>query len=124
MENNSNENINVTTDDSEIVGNAVAYSILAYIAILWIIGLVASPEKDTAFVKNHVNNGIVLAIIGAITGVVVCIPVLGWIVGVVVGIAQLVFAIMGIVAAAKSSSSQFDYRRQVPDYQVISLSPA
>src|SRR5574344_1235083 len=114
MENNSNENINVTTDDSEIVGNAVAYSILAYIGILWIIGLVASPEKDTAFVKNHVNNGIVLAIIGAITGVVGCIPVLGWIVGVVgcipvlgwivgvvVGIATLVFAIMGIVAAAK-----------------------
>lgn len=101
MENNSNENINVTTDDSEIVGNAVAYSILAYIGILWIIGLVASPEKDTAFVKNHVNNGIVLAIIGAITGVVGCIPVLGWIVGVVVGIATFVFAIMGIVAAAK-----------------------
>ena len=101
MENNQNENINLEPSETEVVGNAVTYSVLAYIGIFWLIGLLASPEKDTAFVKNHVNNGIVLSIIDIAASIVVAIPVLGWIVSPILYIAVLVFRIMGIVAAAK-----------------------
>jgi len=107
MENNDNINEQTQTvyegnpADVEIVGNAVLYSILAYIGILWIIGLVVEPEKNTAFVKNHVNNGLVLFIANIVMGIILAIPFLGWIVGGIGYVAILVFAIMGIVAACK-----------------------
>jgi len=107
MENNEFENIeNPTVDVStqpEIVGNAVLYAVLSYIGILWLIGLLAAPEKDTAFVKNHVNNGVILTIAGVISGVVNVIPVLGQILSVVLYVAILVFSIMGIVKACQKN---------------------
>ena len=94
-----NENINnqgpvIDNNPSQPAGNGKLYSILAYIGIFWIVGLLASPEKDDPYVKNHVNNGLILFIAGIICGI---IPVVGWICSIVV----LVFAIMGIVAAAQ-----------------------
>ena len=79
-----NENINnqgpvIDNNPSAPSGNGKLYAILSYICPLWLIGLLAEPEKNDPYVKNHVNNGI------------------GWI----ASIAVLVFAIMGIVAAAQ-----------------------
>ena len=87
-----NENINnqgpvIDNNPSAPSGNGKLYAILSYICPLWLIGLLAEPEKNDPYVKNHVNNGIVCGII----------PVIGWI----ASIAVLVFAIMGIVAAAQ-----------------------
>ncbi|MBR5732015.1 MAG: hypothetical protein IKX80_01080, partial [Lachnospiraceae bacterium] len=65
MENNTapNNDKRMATE-AELQGNAVIYAVLCYICPLWLIGLLASPEKDSAFVKNHVNNGILLTIAG------------------------------------------------------------
>lgn len=93
MENNEFEQ-NIIDANSTPEGNDKLFAVLAYIGILWILGLVVAPEKDHAFVKNHVNNGIILAIGSIILGI---IPFLGW----ALEIAVLVFAIMGIIAAVK-----------------------
>ena len=82
--------------------NAKLFSIFAYIGLLWLLGLLISPEKTSPFVRNHVNNGIVLSIFGGAACAICWIPILGWIVCGVVGVACCVFAIMGIVAAAKT----------------------
>lgn len=87
------ENFESNVVDTTPVGNDKLFAILSYIGILWLLGLLITPEKDHAFVKNHVNNGIILTIAGIICGI---IPVVGWIASIVV----LVFAIMGIVKAA------------------------
>jgi len=76
--------------------NAKLFSILSYIGILWLLGLLIAPEKTSPFVRNHVNNGIVLSICLVICGI---IPFVGWCCEVVV----FVFAIMGIIAAAKNN---------------------
>ena len=61
-------------------------SILAYISLLfWLIAFLAGDKEGAKF---HLNQGLVLGIAGLICG---------WILSIVV----LVFAIMGIVSAAK-----------------------
>ena len=86
------ENQNVS---EQLPSNAKLFSILSYVGILWLLGLLISPEKTSPFVRSHVNNGIVLCITGAILA---CIPFLGWICEAVV----VVFMVMGIIAAAKT----------------------
>ncbi|MBN1892356.1 MAG: DUF4870 domain-containing protein [Clostridiales bacterium] len=78
-------------------GNKKLYCILAYIFILWLVGLIQMKEDPD--VKFHVNQGIVLSIAGVALGVIAAIPVLGWILAPIGSIVLLVFAIMGIVAA-------------------------
>ena len=79
----------------QLPSNAKLFSILAYISVLWLLGLLITPEKTSPFVKNHVNTGIVLCITGAILA---CIPFIGWI----AEIAVVIFMVMGIIAAAKT----------------------
>lgn len=83
--------------------NAKTFSILAYIGVLWLLGLLISPEKTSPFVRNHVNNGILLSIAVGIATCLCWIPVVGWILEGVVGVVACVFAIMGIIAAAKTN---------------------
>lgn len=75
--------------------NAKLFSILSYVGLLWLLGLLISPEKTSPFVRNHVNNGIVLSICAAICG---CVPFVGWICEIPV----VIFAIMGLVGACKT----------------------
>jgi uncharacterized membrane protein len=42
--------------------NAKLFSILAYVGMLWLLGLLIRPEKTMPFVKGHVNNGILIDI--------------------------------------------------------------
>ena len=91
----------------EPTGSEKAFAVLAYFGLLWLIGLLKAPEKDTAYVKNHVNNGIILTIIGVASGVVAAIPVIGWIVAAIVGVATFVFAIIGIVKACQNQTYLF-----------------
>lgn len=93
MENNEN------IETKSASGNAKVFAILSYIGILWLLGLLIEPEKNDPFVKNHVNNGILLSIGGAILGVLAVIPIVQIVAG-LASIAMLVFAIMGIVQAA------------------------
>ncbi|MBQ2155184.1 MAG: hypothetical protein IKM96_07345 [Clostridiales bacterium] len=89
------ENQTQVNTSEQLPSNAKLFSILAYISLLWLLGLLISPEKTSPFVRSHVNNGIVLCITGAILA---CIPFLGWICEAVV----VVFMVMGIIAAAKT----------------------
>ena len=79
--------------------NKKVTSIFAYLGwIFWLIGFLAGDKEGAKF---HLNQGLVLLIVGIINCVVGVIPVLGWIVAPVVGIACFVFMIMGIVSACK-----------------------
>lgn len=96
MENNEFDQT-IIDADTKPVGNDKLFAILSYFGILFLIGLFVAPEKDHAFVKNHVNNGILLCI-GEF--ILAFIPFLGWACEIVL----LVFAILGIVAAAKDET--------------------
>ena len=104
-----NENINnqgpvIDNNPSAPAGNAKLFAILSYFCPLWLLGLLIEPEKNDPYVKNHVNNGIILTIVGVASGVIAAIPVVGWIISSVVGIASLVFAIIGIVKACQNTT--------------------
>ena len=70
--------------------------ILCYFSILlWIIAYVAGDKEGAKF---HLNQGLVLNLVGLVaSAVAAAIPVLGALISVV----MLVFLIMGVVAAAK-----------------------
>ena len=86
-------------DSTTPVGNDKVFAILCYVGILWLLGLLIAPEKDHAFVKNHVNNGILLSICGVVVSIICVIPIIGWILGALLGIAVFVFWIMALIAA-------------------------
>jgi len=110
MENNEQFNDpTMNAAESEAVygaptGSEKAFAILSYIGILWLIGLLKEPEKDVPYVKNHVNNGIILCIVNVAAAVLNIIPVVGTIVYGVVGLAAFVFAIIGIVKACQNTT--------------------
>lgn len=108
MENENFDNTTYEVDTQpEIVGNAVLYSVLAYFGILFLVGLLAAPEKDTAFVKNHVNNGIVLFGAGVILSILAGVSAVVWIlipIVSIVSIGLLVLSIMGIVKAVQKQT--------------------
>ena len=109
MENNEQYNDPTMSAESEAVysaptGSEKAFAILSYFGILWLIGLLKAPEKDVPYVKNHVNNGIVLCIVNVAAAVLNAIPVVGTIVYAVVGLAAFVFAIIGIVKACQNTT--------------------
>lgn len=109
MENENFDNNTTYEVDTqpEIVGNAVLYSVLAYFGILFLVGLLAAPEKDTAFVKNHVNNGIVLFGAGVILSILAGVSAVIWIlipIVSIVSIGLLVLSIMGIVKAVQKQT--------------------
>ncbi len=84
------------TSVSNISGQEKVFAILAYVGFLWFLGMlniIPSNVRESAYVKNHVNNGMTLFICCAILA---CIPFVGWF----VEIGVVVLAIMGIVAAA------------------------
>lgn len=86
------------TSVSNISGKEKLFAILAYIGPLWFIGmsnLIPSEVRESAYLKNHINNGILLNVCCMILA---CIPFLGWAVEVVV----VVFVVMGIIAAASN----------------------
>jgi len=72
------------------------YNILAYIGILWLVGLLSA--KDQPDVRFHVNQGIILSI----ATLFVWIPVLGQI----LGLGIIILAIMGIIAANKGEQKE------------------
>lgn len=85
--------------------NDKVYGVLSYIGILWLVGLLASKSEYTRF---HVNQGLVLFIIGValgiVSGILSVIPFIGWL-GMIIGglgsLATLILMILGIVNAAQ-----------------------
>ena len=83
--------------------NNKLYNILAYLGILWIVGLLAAPNETD--VRFHVNQGIVLTIAwvaaGILNTILAFIPILGWLLGFAVIIFVTVLNIIGLVNAIK-----------------------
>lgn len=86
------------------------WGILGYIVgITFFIPLVIDSLKNNAYSKFHANQQLILMIAGVALGIVIpiiaIVPVIGWIIALVgapvLWIALLVFAILGIIGAAK-----------------------
>jgi len=84
--------------------NNKLYNILAYLGILFLVGLISAPNDPD--VKFHVNQGIVLCLLELAIGIVSIIPLIGWVVGFAGSIFCLVLAIMGIMAASKGEHKE------------------
>ncbi|MBE7056330.1 MAG: hypothetical protein E7388_02675 [Ruminococcaceae bacterium] len=108
----------VVTDQA--AGNSKLFSILSYISILWLLGLLISPEKNDPKVKFHVGQGIILSIVGAALGITA-----GIISGIMTAIlpdllaalltapislaasaASIIWMVLGIINAAKGEQKQ------------------
>ncbi|PKM74296.1 MAG: hypothetical protein CVU91_00030 [Firmicutes bacterium HGW-Firmicutes-16] len=70
-------------------------SILCYFGPLFLIPYLT--KQDSAFVKFHSNQGLVLFILSLLSGFVSNIPYIGWIIGAVCGVFVFVCFVMGIV---------------------------
>ena len=78
--------------------NKKVTGILGYIALIgWLIAFLAGDKEGAKF---HLNQSLVLNIVGLILGVLSKIPIIG-IIASLLSIVVFVFAIMGIVNAAK-----------------------
>ena len=75
------------------------YGIVAYIGILFIVPLLAA--KESRFAMYHANQGLNLFIAWVVAGVIGIVPVIGWIIAPLASIVLFIFAIMGLVNAAK-----------------------
>ncbi len=89
-------------DPSDISANKVM-AILAYIGILVLIPLFAA--KESKFARFHTNQGLILFICNVVIYFISLIPglkAIGWI----LSVAALVFAIIGIIGAAKGETKE------------------
>ncbi len=90
---------NYGKDLNEMISqNRRLYSILAYIWILWIVGLICAPDDPA--VKRHVNQGLNLFLIWTIASILAHIPILD-IIGGILYILAVVLMVVGIISAAK-----------------------
>ena len=78
--------------------NRKLYSVLCYIWVLWIVGLVVA--QDDPVVKRHINQGLNLFILETIASILAFIPILD-IVGTLLYILSLILAVLGVVSAVK-----------------------
>ena len=88
MDNNQPSNFNP---------NYKLFNVLAYIGILFVVGLIVAPNDPRC--KHHLNNGILLFLIGLVSGAIAAVPILGWIIAPIVGIISFIAAIKGIIDA-------------------------
>lgn len=79
--------------NNQTQGNAKLYGILAYIGILWLVGMFVSPEKDDPFVRFHVNQGIILFIAAILVNILTSI----WGLFGILNVGIFVLFIIGIV---------------------------
>ena len=75
-------------------------AILCYLGILWLIPFLA--KKDSPFVKYHLNQGLLVLILGIAVAIISWIPVVGWLCGVVV----FALAIIGIVNVVNGKAQE------------------
>lgn len=95
-------------DDNEVyekedIDKNKAMAILAYFGILVLIPIFAA--KESKFARFHANQGLILFICCIVLSILTAVPVVKWFVG-ILNIVVFVFAIMGIVAAAKGEAKE------------------
>ena len=92
--------------------NRVLYSVLAYIWILWLVGLVSGGNDPV--IKRHVNQGLNLFIIWTVASILAHIPILD-IIGGILYILCIVLKVMGILSAVKQDD------RPLPILSIVTL---
>lgn len=60
----------VPENNTYSTSNGKIFSILSYIGILWIVGLLVDPEKNDPKVRFHIGQGMILFIVDVILGMV------------------------------------------------------
>jgi uncharacterized membrane protein len=70
-------------------------AILSYLGILIIVPLLSEEAKKSEFAKFHMNQGLVLTIVGVVGNIFFWIPIIGWIPGIIF----FVIWLMGIIGA-------------------------
>ncbi len=90
--------------DAKDVEDNKVMAVLSYIWLLFLVPLFAA--KDSKFARFHCNQGIVLAIVATVGGIIFSIlsgiPLIGWlfwVVGGLLGLACFILMIIGIVNA-------------------------
>ena len=90
----------------QLTSNAKLFSILSYVGLLWLLGLLIRPDKECPFVRNHVNNGILLSIgFGAYSIIgfgVGFIPYVGRLINLGIYGCLVFVMVFGIVSAART----------------------
>ena len=83
--------------------NSKAAAVLSYIT--WVGFLIAVIMRDPSdrFTAHHMNQALVLNVIGFVAGALNIIPIIGNIAGLVIGVGVFVLDIMGIARAASGS---------------------
>ena len=83
--------------------NSKIASVAAYIT--WVGFLIALIMRDPTdrFTAHHMNQALVLNVIGLIAGALNIIPIIGNIAGLVIGIGVFVLEVMGVIRAASGS---------------------
>lgn len=96
-------------------------SILSYIGILWLIPLFLA--KNSKFAKFHVNQGIILSIIGIIAwvlgGILGGIALIGWIFGIIFWVLRIVwlaYAVLGIYNVITGKAKELPF---IGGYSII-----
>ena len=83
--------------------NSKAAAVLSYIT--WVGFLIAVIMRDPTdrFTAHHMNQALVLNVIGFVAGALNIIPIIGNIAGLVIGVGVFVLEIMGIARAVSGS---------------------
>jgi len=89
--------------------NSKVASVAAYIT--WIGFLIAVVMRDPTdrYTAHHMNQALVLNVIGFVAGALNIIPVIGNIAGLVIGVGVFVLDIMGIARAATGSTEPLPF---------------
>lgn len=84
--------------------NKYVTGIVSYITIIgWLIAFLAGDREGA---KLHLNQALVIALLGIIGGVIGVIPVIGGVLGWIIGIVDLVLAIWGLVYAIQGQDKE------------------
>lgn len=118
MEENKNENTGFESKINEVLNTAdttqdfdpedintnKVMAILCYLGILIVVPFISA--KDSKFVKYHLNQGLILLLLGIAIGIVGCIPVVGSILNGVGGLVCLILMVIGILNAARGEAKE------------------
>lgn len=90
--------------DQQDIESTKGLAWLSYLGLLFLIPMLVN--KESAYTKFHVNQGLALFIANIVVGVITPIPFIGWIAGSICGVACFVFEIMGIVFALQGKAKR------------------
>lgn len=94
--------------DAKDIERTKYLSAICYIGVLMMI-LALVIEPDSKFIRYHVNQSLLIAVLSIICAVICIIPVVGWLVGLIGSIAAIVFTIMGISRALHGKAEDIPF---------------